>query len=179
MRHTNSKGHSRNMSFNSDHEISTHARPSPAPVNVHRPSRRKDSMQHHHPNPPLTPNTIPSPMPIPNLQPSAPASPPTPAPSPTPHQRTPAFLHGALPEIEDPTLRAAPVLFNRLSPRAKEAWLALIVDSCDNHSLSFLHQLVSPRLKKDPFRTLPNELCFRVGTFLSAPKFEANMGPRF
>ena len=179
MRHANSKGHSRNISFNSDHDMSTHARPSPTPVNVHRQSRRKDSMQHHHPNPPLTPNTVPAPMPIPNLQPSAPASPPTPAPSPTPHQRTPAFLHNPLTEIEDPTLRAAPVLFSRLSPKSKEAWLASIVDSCDNHCLSFLHQLVSPRLKKDPFRTLPNELCFRVSTFTGALKIEANPRPRF
>ncbi len=169
MRNTNSKSHSRNLSFNSDNEMSGHARPSPAPVNVlHRPSRRKESMQHPHPNPPLTPNTIPTPMPIPNLQPSAPASPPTPAPSPTPHQRAPAW-HSTPLVIEDQKLRDAPLFFSRLSATEKEAWLALIVDSCDNHSLSFLHQLVSPRLKKDPFRTLPNELCFRVSAFFKAP----------
>lgn len=183
MRHSNSKGHSRNMSFNSDNEMSAHARPPPAPVNVlhGKPSRRKDAMQHPHPNPPLTPNTVPAPMPIPNLQASAPASPPTPAPSPTPHQRAPPWstTHGALPEIEDSSLRDAALHFNRLSIAAREAWLTIIVDSCDNHSLSFLHQLVSPRLKKDPFRTLPNELCFRVSAFFKGPKIQANMRPRF
>jgi F-box and WD-40 domain protein CDC4 len=169
MRHTNSKSHSKTMSFNSDNEMSTHTRPSPAPVNVlHRPSRRKESTQPPHPNPPLTPNTVPTPMPIPNLQPSAPASPPTPAPSPTPHQRAPAW-HSTPPELEDQRMRDAPFLFSRLSIIEKEAWLASIVDACDNHSLSFLHHLVSPRLKKDPFRTLPNELCFRVSACLLRP----------
>lgn len=35
---------------------------------------------------------------------------------------------------------------------------------CDSNLLSFVHQLVSPRLKKDPFEHLPDELCLRVRT---------------
>ena len=166
MEHLHSRTHLPSTSFDLENEATIHAKPPPAPVAVgHRASRRKDSMQHVHPRPPLTPNTtVPSSMPqsISNpLLPSAPASPPTPAPSPTPHQRAPTWC-SPLEEIEDPILRDARLVFGQLSIAAKEAWLASIVDTCDNHILSFLHHLVSPRLKKDPFRTLPNELCFKV-----------------
>ena len=133
----------------------------------HRTSRRKESMAPSHPNPPLTPNTIqPATMPqsLPNpLLPSAPASPPTPAPSPTPHQRTPTW-HITPHEVEDPILRDARLLFSQLNLTEKERWLTSIIDICDNHTLSFLHHLVSPRLKKDPFKALPNELCLKVCT---------------
>ena len=147
-----------------DGDFPGHARQIPALASLgHRIHRRKDSIQH--PNPPLTPNTsVPSTMPQPianPLLPSAPASPPTPAPSPTPHQRVPMW-HPSSDDDEDPILRDARLLFGTLSITAKETWLASIVDACDNHSLSFLHHLVSPRLKKDPFRVLPNELCFKV-----------------
>ena len=168
MRRANSRSHSRSISFGSENEMSAHVRPSPAPVSVlQRGSRRKDSLQYNHPNPPLTPNTISASTPqnIPNLQPSAPASPPTPAPSPTPHQRAPVF-YNAPPEIEDPTMAEALLLFSRLNVTSKETWLASMVDVCDNQSLSFLHHLISPRLKKDPFGTLPNELCFKVSACL-------------
>lgn len=166
MDHLHSRTHLPAASFDLDHEPTILAKPPPAPVAVGgRSTRRKDSMQHAHPRPPLTPNTtLPSSLPqsIPNpLLPSAPASPPTPAPSPTPHQRAPTWCTPP-DEIEDPILRDARLVFSQLSIAAKEAWLASIVDSCDNHILSFLHHLVSPRLKKDPFRTLPNELCFKV-----------------
>ena len=153
-------------SFSSDNsEHPTHGRFAPAPVSIgHRQSRRKDSIQH--PKPPLTPNTSTMPQPIPNpLLPSAPASPPTPAPSPTPHQRSPTTWR--LSNLEDsdeplPVLEDARRLFMRLSVSARENWLRSLVDTCDNHTLSFLHQTVSPRLKKDPFKALPNELCWKV-----------------
>ena len=159
-----SNSHVRRVSVDSENDIPNHSRQIPALVNIgHRIHRRKDSIQH--PNPPLTPNTsVPSnmPQPITNpLLPSAPASPPTPAPSPTPHQRVPIW-HPSIDDDEDPILRDARLVFGGLSVGAKETWLASIVDACDNHSLSFLHHLVSPRLKKDPFRVLPNELCFKV-----------------
>ena len=144
----------------------TASRIPPAPVSTRQQSvRRKDPMRHSHPKPPLTPNTgIPSTMPQPMnnpLLPSAPASPPTPAPSPTPHQRTPVWRNIAE-DYEDPTMRDARLLFSKLNIRSKEAWLTAMVDTFDNHLLNYIHQLVSPRLKKDPFKTLPNELCFKV-----------------
>ena len=151
-------------SVDSEAAMSIHSRMPPAPVTVgHRLHRRKDSIQHH-PKPPLTPNTSSIPHSMSNpLLPSAPASPPTPAPSPTPHQRSPTSWHlTTLDDAEDPVLEDARLVFERLGVAAKENWLRLLVDSCDNHSLSYLHQIVSPRLKKDPFKALPNELCFRV-----------------
>ena len=158
-----SKSHMRGVSMESDSDLQSHTKQIPAAVNVGRIPRRKDPIQH--PKPPLTPNTsVPSTMPQPManpLLPSAPASPPTPAPSPTPHHRVPMW-QVSTDDDEDPILRDARLLFGGLSMAAKETWLASIVDACDIQSLSFLHSLVSPRLKKDPFRVLPNELCFKV-----------------
>ena len=150
----------------SDDEELLPGRLPPVPVSVRQTSRRKESIRHHHhPKPPLTPNTgVPPSMPqtLPNpLLPSAPASPPTPAPSPTPHQRSTAWNNPAE-DHEDSVLRDASFAFSRLSIGGKESWLASIVDTFDTHLLNYVHQLVSPRLKKDPFQTLPNELCFRV-----------------
>jgi F-box and WD-40 domain protein CDC4 len=40
--------------------------------------------------------------------------------------------------------------------------LADLLNLCTSGQLSFVHQFVSPLLKKDPFTTLPDELCLRV-----------------
>lgn len=139
---------------------------SPTSVTGQRQSRRKGQLQNAHPNPPLTPSTAPptsmSPqLPNPLLQ-SAPASPPTPAPSPTPRTRLPVNHPSTRDIPEDPLLRDARVHFRTLNLREKEAWLLSLVETCDHQTLSFLHQIVSPKLKKDPFLVLPNELCFKV-----------------
>lgn len=165
--------HSRNSrlsSIDSENERPTFSRiPPPSVALGPRSSRRKGPGQHGqsvHPNPPLTPNAAPpSAMPqgISNpLLPSAPASPPTPAPSPTPHQRS-ATWHEGDDEVEDPVLRNARFVFGSLDMASKEAWLTSLIDICDNQTLGFLHRLVGPRLKKDPFKVLPDELCLRVG----------------
>lgn len=153
------------MAPDTDHDMFMHARRPSGPVTLgSRLSRKKESMQYNHPKPPLTPDTTSTmPQAIPNpLLPSAPASPPTPAPSPTPHQTSPTSWQLALDDVEEPVLEEARNLFRGLDITAKENWLRLLVDECENHTLSFLHQIVSPRLKKDPFKALPNELCFRV-----------------
>ena len=54
------------------------------------------------------------------------------------------------------------MVISQLDITAKEKWLVSIVDACDSHSLSFLHHIISPKLKKDPFKILPNEICFKV-----------------
>lgn len=151
--------------------MSMHNRRPSVPMGLgHRPPRRKDSVQH--PKPPLTPNASIAPQAMSNpLDHSAHASPPTPAPSPTPHQRSPTSwnLNLSFENAEDPLLEEARQHFLELDIRQKESWLRSLVDACDNHSLSFLQQIVSPRLKKDPFKALPNELCFRVGALQCRP----------
>ncbi|KAK3177001.1 hypothetical protein OEA41_008327 [Lepraria neglecta] len=104
------------------------------------------------------------------LLPSAPTSPPTPAPSPTPHQRSPTAWPPSLDDTEDSIMEEARHLFGRLNTTAKEIWLRSLVEMCDNHSLSFLHQIVSPRLKKDPFQALPPEMCYKILEFIDDPK---------
>ncbi|KKY23248.1 putative f-box and wd repeat-containing protein [Diplodia seriata] len=94
-----------------------------------------------------------------NLLPSAPASPPTPAPSPTPHQRAPDWSTAA--EHEDTQVRDIRALFSEMNDAEKQRLLGELLNMCNSHQLSFVHDFVSPRLKKDPFQVLPNELCLR------------------
>lgn len=157
-------GHGRIPSVDSDHEMPMHARRPSAPQSLgRRLSRRKESMQHAHPKPPLTPNSTSIPQSMANpLLPSAPTSPPTPAPSPTLHQRSPTAWPPSLDDTEDSITEEARHVFGRLNTAAKENWLRSLVEMCDNHSLSFLHQIISPRLKKDPFKALPPEMCYKV-----------------
>ena len=95
-----------------------------------------------------------------NILPSAPASPPTPAPSPTPYQRPPSWTSAG--ENEFSFLRDARGHFSGLSGEGKQRYLAELLNMCDSHLLSFVMNFVSPRLKKDPFEHLPDELCLRV-----------------
>ncbi|KAI9815497.1 MAG: hypothetical protein M1827_002631 [Pycnora praestabilis] len=152
-----------------DDEVSPTARVAPIPVNTSlRLSRAKDTASQAHPRPLPTPNRpLASPI-LHNLIPSAPASPPTPAPSPTPHQRAPSWSTAG--ENEDAFLRDARSHFSRLDGAERQRYLAEILNLCDSQQLSFVHNFVSPRLKKDPFRSLPNELCLRVLTFVDDPK---------
>lgn len=41
---------------------------------------------------------------------------------------------------------------------------------CNSNQLSFVAHFVSPRLKKDPFEFLPDELCLRVLMFIDEPR---------
>ena len=160
-----SRHNGRMTSYNSgSSDGASQGRFAPAPVSiVHKTPRRADMNQH--PKPPLTPNTSTiQPLANPLLH-SAPASPPTPAPSPTPHHRSPTLWHLAATEDTDevpPVLEDARRHFMKLGSTIREQWLKALVDACDNHTLSYLHQIVSPRLKKDPFNALPNELCWKV-----------------
>ncbi|KAI9675427.1 MAG: hypothetical protein M1817_001331 [Caeruleum heppii] len=141
------------------------------PASASSPSRlprRKNSTPHSHPRPlptPSRPQTSPIP---PALLPSAPASPPTPAPSPTPHQRAPSWTNAG--EDEDAFLRDARSHFSRLDGSERQRFLAEVLNLCDSQQLSFVHAFVSPRLKKDPFQLLPNELCLRVLSFVDEPR---------
>ena len=126
--------------------------------------RRQDSIKRSQPKPlPLPNRAIANPLPH-NLLPSAPASPPTPAPSPGPGQRAPIWNTAS--ETEDTFLRDARGHFSCLDSAERQRFLAEILNLCDSQQLSFVQHFVAPRLKKDPFKTLPNELCLRVRTVL-------------
>lgn len=48
--------------------------------------------------------------------------------------------------------------------------LADLLNMCTTQQLSFVHQFVSPLLKKDPFTSLPDELCLRILSFIDDPQ---------
>ncbi|KAF8455408.1 WD40-repeat-containing domain protein [Terfezia claveryi] len=140
------------------------------PINLPGAQRRNaDSITHSQPRPLPTPGPRSIVSPIQNLLPSAPASPPTPAPSPTPHkQRLPSWSTAN--DGEDAFLREARPHFSRLDSQERQRFLAEILNLCNSQQLSFVLNYVSPRLKKDPFKSLPNELCLRVLSFIDDPK---------
>ncbi|KIW24452.1 uncharacterized protein PV07_10164 [Cladophialophora immunda] len=119
-----------------------------------------------HPRPKRLSTSNKSGMPL-SILPSAPASPPTPAPSPTPYQRAPSWTSAG--ENEDSFLRDARGHFSNLNAAERERYLAELLNMCDSHLLSFVHNFVSPRLKKDPFEHLPDELCLRVLSYIDDP----------
>ncbi|KAF2100502.1 WD40 repeat-like protein, partial [Rhizodiscina lignyota] len=115
---------------------------------------------------PSSPNSMAASIPH-NLPPSAPASPPTPAPSPTPLQRAPDWSTAA--EHEDTNIRDVRALFVEMTDTEKQRLLAELLNMCNSQQLAFVQEFVSPRLKKDPFATFPDELCLRILTFIDDP----------
>lgn len=135
---------------------------------------------------PTNPNVIPG-----NTLPSAPASPPTPAPSPTPLSRAPDWSKAdpredigllGLDEGDDHAsahtsaassargygfgyrhMRGA---FADMDNEERQRMLAELLNMCDGKLLGFVASFVGPRLKRDPFSVLPNELCLRILTFI-------------
>jgi hypothetical protein len=123
-----------------------------------RSARSRHSMSHTHSKRHSTNKPI-SGMAL-NILPSAPASPPTPAPSPTPYQRPLSWTSAG--ENEFAFMRDARGHFCTLNLEGRQRCLAELLDMCDSQTLSFVQNFVSPRLKKDPFKHLPDELCLRV-----------------
>ena len=131
--------------------------PQPVPLDALRTARTRHSLPPNRGKRASTSNK--SGMPL-NILPSAPASPPTPAPSPTPYQRAPSWTFAG--ENEDSHLRDARGHFLGLNSAERQRYLAELLNMCTSKELSFVHHFVSPRLKKDPFEHLPDELCLRV-----------------
>lgn len=96
-----------------------------------------------------------------NLLPSAPASPPTPAPSPSPES-----VNHSWPDAEklneDGFSSEVRTRFAHLDATGRQKMLSELLAICDSKQLSFVLSYVSPRLRKDPFKCLPAELCLRV-----------------
>ncbi|KAF2743033.1 WD40 repeat-like protein [Sporormia fimetaria CBS 119925] len=94
--------------------------------------------------------------------------PPTPAPSPTPHQRAPDWSTAA--EHEDSQIKSTRLLFREMNRAERLRLLGELLNLCDNHELSFVAEIVSPRLKKDPFMVLPTEMCLRILEYIDDPR---------
>ena len=153
---TRGSQYSRHNSIEQDVDYQFHA-PQSAPIDTLRSSRAKHSIPHTRVKRLST--SAKSAMPV-GVLPSAPASPPTPAPSPTPYQRAPSW--NSADENEDYFLKESRNHFLGLDNAQRQRHLAELLNMCDSNLLSFVHHFVSPRLKKDPFEHLPDELCLRV-----------------
>lgn len=124
--------------------------------------------QAHRPQPPLTPLGM-NPSADFNQQLSAgsPPPPPTPAASPGPSQTQPDWSNAE--EDESLVLSTIRECFLKATTLEKKRALEDIVNMCNSQQLSFILQLVSPRLKKDPMMSLPDELCLRVSPGSALP----------
>ncbi|KAK9470801.1 WD40-repeat-containing domain protein [Dipodascopsis tothii] len=60
--------------------------------------------------------------------------------------------------------------FGRLSAGEREQVLGQLLGLCETRTLGWVMGYVSPRLKKDPFRVLPHELCLRVLSHVDDPR---------
>ena len=90
----------------------------------------------------------------------SPPPPPTPAASPGPSLCQPDWSDAA--DDEDFFLAKVRQHFKNCSGPQRTRVLADLLNLCTSQQLSFVHQFVSPLLKKDPFTSLPDELCLRV-----------------
>ncbi|KAI8968561.1 WD40-repeat-containing domain protein [Mycotypha africana] len=60
--------------------------------------------------------------------------------------------------------------FQQLNPLQKQFFLQEMINSCDNSQLTYLNNLISPRLKIDFLKELPIEISLHVLTFIDDPK---------
>lgn len=159
----------------------------PRPINT--PSPSMSTVPTMPINIPANPNVIPG-----NTLPSAPASPPTPAPSPTPMQRALKWSSGSSSqeiediELDEPKQRSTQGSLSRSSEQyrfetsqicnmfaemnysERSKVLERLLEMCDGQLLRFVAKNVVPKLKRDPFSVLPNELCLRILTFIEDPQ---------
>jgi F-box and WD-40 domain protein CDC4 len=59
-------------------------------------------------------------------------------------------------------LRHMKNMFSDMNHDERKRLLAELLGNCDGKLLGFVANFVAPRLKRDPFGVLPNELCLRV-----------------
>lgn len=60
--------------------------------------------------------------------------------------------------------------FQQLTSQQKQYLLYEIINSCDNSQLTYLNNLISPRLKIDFLKELPIEISLHILTFIDDPK---------
>lgn len=98
----------------------------------------------------------------------SPPPPPTPAASPGPSLSQPDWSDAAI--DEDFFLSKVRQHFQNCPGRQRTRILADLLNLCTSQQLSFVHQFVTPLLKKDPFTVLPDELCLKILAFIDDPK---------
>lgn len=60
--------------------------------------------------------------------------------------------------------------FQQLNPAQKQFLLYEIINCCDNSQLTYLNELIAPRLKIDFLKELPIEISLHILTFIDDPK---------
>ncbi|KAK3357594.1 WD40-repeat-containing domain protein [Lasiosphaeria hispida] len=98
----------------------------------------------------------------------SPPPPPTPAASPGPSHAHPSWSGSS--QDDETYLTEFRHFFSKCTGSQRTRILADMLDVCTSQQLSFVHQHVSPLLKKDPFTSLPDELCLRILSFIDDPK---------
>jgi F-box and WD-40 domain protein CDC4 len=132
-------------------------------------AQRMDKMPQRHMRGPPTPSmTTPAPDFDQQLT-GSPPPPPTPAASPGPTHAQPDWSDAA--DDEDFFLAKVRQHFKACSGPQRTRVLADLLNLCTSQQLSFVAQFVSPLLKKDPFTSLPDELCLRVSSRTNRPAF--------
>ncbi|KAI0013918.1 WD40-repeat-containing domain protein [Xylariaceae sp. FL0662B] len=131
-------------------------------------NQRMDKMAQTRPRGPPTPSMS---TPAPDFDQQltgSPPPPPTPAASPGPGNAQPDWSDAA--DDEDFFLAHVRQHFKNCSGPHRNRILADLLNMCTTQQLSFVHQFVSPLLKKDPFTSLPDELCLRILSFIDDPQ---------
>lgn len=123
---------------------------------------RVDKVVQTRPRGPPTPNmTTPSADPdSPTHSSHDPPPPPTPAASPGPDRIQPDWSDAG--DQEDFFLAKVRHHFRDATSAERMRILGDLLNLCTSQQLSFVRQYVDPLLKKDPFTSLPNEICLRV-----------------
>lgn len=131
---------------------------------------RVDKVVQSRPRGPPTPNmTTPSADPdSPTHSSHDPPPPPTPAASPGPDHPQPDWKDAG--DQEDYFLSKIRSHFKVASSAERHRILADLLNLCTSQQLSFVRQYVDPLLKKDPFTSLPNEICLRILSCIDDPK---------
>lgn len=126
---------------------------------------RVEKIGQSRPRGPPTPNmTTPSADPdSPTQSGHDPPPPPTPAASPGPDRVQPDW--SAAGDQEDVFLSQMRQHFKIATNSERTRMLGDLLNLCTSQQLSFVRQFVDPLLKKDPFTTLPYELCLKVNLF--------------
>lgn len=89
-----------------------------------------------------------------------PPPPPTPAASPGPDHAQPDWSDAG--DQEDVFLSQIRHYFKNRTHSERTRILGDLLNLCTSQQLSFVRQYVDPLLKKDPFTSLPTEICLRV-----------------